>query len=98
LRNHSTKEREILAIVWGVRYFRPYLYGTKFTIVTYHKPLTWIVSVKDLGSRLRLRIKLEEYDYEIVFKKGVTYTNADALSRISQLAAITGVTEQKGNL
>jgi hypothetical protein len=30
-------------------------------------------------------IKLEEYDYEIVYKKGVLNTNADALSRISGL-------------
>ena len=94
-RNYSNTEKELLAIVWGVRYFRPYLYGTKFTIVTDHKPLTWIVSVKDLGSRLlRWRIKLEEYQYEIVFKKGVANTNADALSRISRVAAVTGATEQ----
>ena len=98
-RNYSTTEKELLAIVWGVCYFRPYLYGTKFTIVTDHKPLTWIVSVKDPGSRwLRWRIKLEEYDYEIVFKRGVANTNADALSRISQLAAVTEATEQKRKL
>ena len=95
-RNYSTTEKELLAIVWGVRYFRPYLYGTKFTVVTDHKPLTWIVSVKDPGSRLlRWRIKLEEHDYEIVFKKGVANTNADALSRISQMATATEATGLK---
>ena len=71
-----------------MRYFRPYLYGTKFTVVTDHKPLTWIMSVKDPGSRLlKWRIKLEEYDYDIVFKAGTSNTNADALSRINRLIA-----------
>jgi hypothetical protein len=95
-KNYSTTEKELLAIVWGVRYFRPYLYGTKFTVVTDHKPLTWIVSVKDPGSRLlRWRIKLEEYNYEIVFKKGAANTNADALSRVNCLGTVTGVSEEK---
>ena len=92
-KNYTT-EKELLAIVWGVWYFRPYLYGTKFTVVTDHKSLTWIMSVKDPGSTLlRWRIKLEEYDYEIVFKKGVFHTNADALIRVSSLVADKGATE-----
>jgi hypothetical protein len=87
-RNYSTTEKELLAIVWGVRYFRPYLYGTKFTVVTDHKPLMWIMRVKDPGSRLlKWRIKLEEYDYDIVFKTGASSTNAEALSRINRLIA-----------
>jgi len=52
-KNCSTSEKELLAIVWGMRYFRPYLYGRKFTVVTDHKPLTWIVNVKDPGSKVR---------------------------------------------
>jgi len=72
-----------LAIVWGCKYFRQYLYGRKFTIVVDHLPLTWIFSVKDPSSRLlRWRLKLEEYEYEVVYKKGFSNTNAEALSRI----------------
>jgi hypothetical protein len=85
-KNYSTTEKELLAIVWGMRYFRPYLYGKQFLVVTDHKPLTWIMNVKDPGSLLlRWRIKLEEYDYEVVYRKGTLNTNADALSRNSSL-------------
>jgi hypothetical protein len=85
--NYSTVEKELAAIVWGIKHFRPYLCGRKFKIVSDHKPRTWIMSVKDPGSRLlRWRIQLEEYDYEIVYKPGVQNSNADALSRINTLA------------
>jgi hypothetical protein len=47
----------------------------------------WIMNVKDPGSRLmRWRIKLVEYDYKVVYKKGALNTNADALSRIHRLS------------
>ena len=58
------------------------MYGTKFKIITDHKPLIWLFSVNDPGSRLiRWRLKLEEYDYEIIHKAGRANANADALSR-----------------
>jgi hypothetical protein len=95
-KNYSTIEKELLAIVWGMRYFRPYLYGRKFTVVTNHKPLTWIMNVKDPGSRLlRWQIKLEEYDYEVVYRKRALNTNADVLSRISSLTGEKGAPEKK---
>ncbi|XP_011863867.1 PREDICTED: uncharacterized protein LOC105559856, partial [Vollenhovia emeryi] len=81
-RNYSTIEKELLAIVYAVQHFRPYLYGKKFTLVTDHKPLTWLHKLKDPTSRLaRWRIKLAEYDYEIIYKPGKINANADALSR-----------------
>ena len=82
----------MLAIVWGVHTFRPYLFGRNFKIISDHKPLIWGLQVKDPGSRLlRWRIKLEEYDFEIEYKPGKQNTNADALSRIpyKQCLAIT---------
>jgi hypothetical protein len=85
-RNYSTSEKELLAIVWSIKHFRPYLYGRKFKITTDHQPLTWIMNVKDPSSRLlRWRIKLEEYDYEILYRKGALNANADALSRINEV-------------
>nr|CAH7755991.1 unnamed protein product [Callosobruchus chinensis] len=81
--NYSTTEKELLAVVWAVKYFRPYIYGRKFTIVTDHKPLQWLFSVKDPSSKLlRWRLKLEEHDFDIVYKKGTLNKNADFLSRI----------------
>jgi hypothetical protein len=38
-RNYTTREKELLAVVWGIKHFRPYLYSRKLTIVSNHKPL-----------------------------------------------------------
>lgn len=81
--NYSTIEKELLAVVWATKYFRPYLFGRRFTIVSDHKPLQWLFSLKEPNSKLiRWRLRLEEYDYKIVYKKGKCNKNADALSRI----------------
>lgn len=80
---YSTIERELLAIIWAAKHFRPYLYGRKFYIYTDHRPLAWLHSLKDPSSKLtRWRLRLQDYDFEIIYKKGKQNTNADALSRI----------------
>lgn len=82
-KNYPTIEKELLAIVWAVKYFRPYLYGRTFKILTDHKPLVYLFNLKDPSSRLfKFRIVLEEYDYEIEYIKGTENAVADALSRI----------------
>lgn len=92
----STIEKELLAIVWATKYFRPYLYGRKFKIYSDHRPLQWLFSLKEPNSKLlRWRLKLEEFDYEIIYKKGKQNTNADALSRID-LNANETVSPQPG--
>lgn len=83
--NYSTIEKELLAIIWATKYFRPYLFGRKFIIETDHRPLTWLFSIKEPNSKLvRWRLKLSEFDYQIKYKKGKKNSNADALSRIEQ--------------
>ena len=80
--NYSTIEKELLAILFSVETFRPYLYGRQFTLETDHRPLVWLHNVKNPNSKLiRWRLRLNEYDYVIVYKKGIINSNADALSR-----------------
>ncbi|KAH8294585.1 hypothetical protein KR054_008113, partial [Drosophila jambulina] len=80
---YSTVEKEMLAIIWATKYFRPYLFGQKFQIVTDHKPLTWLMNFKEPNSKLvRWKLQLLEYDYEVVYKKGSQNVVADALSRV----------------
>jgi len=83
--NYNTTEKELLTIIWAANHFKPYVYGTKFKMITDHKPLIWLFNVNDSGSRLiRWRLKLEEYDYEIIHKAGRANANADALARESR--------------
>lgn len=44
--NYYTTEKELFAILFGVKQYRPYIYGRHFCIITDHKPLTWLFSVK----------------------------------------------------
>lgn len=82
-RNYATVEKEMLAIIWAVKYFRPYLFGRSFVIITDHKPLTWLMSFKEPTSKIvRWRMQLAEYDYEVLYKKGSQNLVADALSRV----------------
>lgn len=84
--NYNTTEKELSSIVWGIKVFRPYLFGQQFHIVTDHRALLWLFNLKDPGSRLtRWRLKLEEYQYTIHYKAGTSNTNADALSRIHRV-------------
>lgn len=80
--NYSASEKEMLAIVWAVKHFRQYLYGTRFTVYTDHQPLIYINNSKNNPKLIRWRLQLAEYEYDIVYKKGKLNTNADALSRM----------------
>ena len=89
-RNYATTELECLAIVWATEQFRPYLFGGKFHIYSDHNPLVYLDNMKSKTSRVaRWRLQLAEYDYEIVYKKGILNANADALSRIETINSIS---------
>lgn len=82
--NYPTIDKELLAIVWAIKHFRPYLYGKHFKILTDHRPLISLFNMKDPSSRLfKFRLLLEEYDFTIDHVRGSENAAADALSRIS---------------
>lgn len=80
---YSATEKELLAIIYATKHFRPYIYGTKFEIRTDHKPLLWLRQKNDLNRKLlRWKLDLEEFEFEIKYKKGTLNNNADSMSRI----------------
>ncbi|XP_064399260.1 uncharacterized protein LOC135345747 [Halichondria panicea] len=79
---YSVIEKECLAIKAGVAAFQVYLLGRPFTIQTDHRALMWLNQLKDKNSRLtRWSLSLQPYRFEVVHRKGVDNSNADALSR-----------------
>lgn len=79
--NYSTTEKEALAISWAVEKYRPYLHGSKFVLVTDHKPLIFIKNATKNSKILRWRLDLENLDYDVIYKEGRNNVVADALSR-----------------
>lgn len=76
--------KELTAIHWAIKYFRCYLYGQKFLVKTDHRPLVYLFSMKDPSSKLtRIRLDLEDFDFDIEYIKGTDNVGADALSRIN---------------
>lgn len=82
--NKPIIEKELLAIHFAITTFRPYLYGQQFTVLSDHKPLIYLYSLKNPASKLtRIRLDLEEYNFIVEYIKGKDNVVADALSRIS---------------
>lgn len=81
-RFYSTTQKECLAVLFAVEKLRPYLEGTKFTVVTDHWSLKWLHSIKDpMGRIARWSIRLQQYDFDVVHRKGKEHVVPDALSR-----------------
>lgn len=79
-RNYTTTERECLAVVHFVTEFRPYLWGSRFKLLTDHQSLTWLLhSKRESTARLtRWMLRLQEYDMKIKHHDGCKHANADA--------------------
>jgi hypothetical protein len=78
----TRKEKELLAVVHFVRYFKQYLLGRTFKLRTDHAALSWLRHTPDpIGQQARWLEQLEEYDFSIEHRPGIRHGNADAMSR-----------------
>ncbi|GJU63967.1 putative reverse transcriptase domain-containing protein [Tanacetum coccineum] len=74
--------KEGLCLLFALKIWRHYLYGTKCTVFTDHKSLQHILDQKELNMRQRRWLELlSDYDCEIRYHPGKANVVADALSR-----------------
>ena len=82
--NYSQIEKETLAVVFGTEHFNQYIYGRAFLVESDHKPLQPILkrNIDKAPPRIqRMLLRLQKYDFELVFTPGTTIPVADTLSR-----------------
>ena len=80
---YANIEREMLAVVFGCERFHTYVYGTRFTVESDHKPLEMII-LKNLAAapqRLqRVLLPIQPYDVQIRHRPGKEMALADNLA------------------
>lgn len=87
-KNYSQLEKEALSIIFGLRKFREYLFGNRFTIITDHQPLLGLLGPgkpfpEKAAARIqRWALELSSYDYSLEFRATTKHANCDALSRL----------------
>ena len=79
---YSQTEREMLAVVWEVKHFHLYVYGSHFQIITDHKPLLGIFGTqKPATPRMdRWKLRLMPYNCQLQYRPG-NDNPADFMSR-----------------
>ncbi|GMF57707.1 unnamed protein product [Phytophthora fragariaefolia] len=79
---YGITELECMAVGWAINIFRPYLYGRRFTVVTDHAALKWLMTSNNLTGNLhRWALSLQEYEFDVEYRPGSTNVVAGALSR-----------------
>nr|GEX64106.1 putative reverse transcriptase domain, ribonuclease H-like domain, aspartic peptidase domain protein [Tanacetum cinerariifolium] len=80
-KNYTTHDLELGSVVFALKIWRHYLYGTKCTVFTDHKSLQHILDQKGFNMRQRRWLELlSDYDYDIRYHPGKANVVADALS------------------
>jgi hypothetical protein len=83
-KHYPITELECMSIIEGVNQFHVYLANQHLKFFTDHKAIVWLRNFKHTNNRLhRWALRLQEYDFEIIYKEGSNNTAADCLSRLA---------------
>ncbi|KAL8583208.1 hypothetical protein ACOMHN_053721 [Nucella lapillus] len=83
-KNYSTIKKECLGIVWVIKKFEAYLYGTIFVLETDHRPLQYLRKNKtDNGRLVCWALQLQQYTFTLRIIPGVDNVGADYMSRLN---------------
>ena len=78
----TTREQELIAVIWACETFHRYIWGQYFTIQTDHANLQWLQSVSPQKGRLaRWAMRRPEYEFDLQHKPGHANGDADDFSR-----------------
>ncbi|GKC55961.1 putative reverse transcriptase domain-containing protein [Tanacetum coccineum] len=84
-KNYTTHDLELEVVVFALKIWRSYLYGTKCVVFTDHKSLQHILDQKELNMRQHRWLELlSDYDCEIYYHPGKANVVANTLSRKEQ--------------
>ena len=88
--NYAAHERELLAVVDALKFWRSYLHGQKFIVHSDHYPLRYLESQDRLSPRqVRWLERIVDFDFKIIPVSGKSNIVADALSRQPQNTSST---------
>jgi hypothetical protein len=83
-RNYPTHDLELAAVVFVLKLWRHYLFGSRFDVFSDHKSLKYLFDQKELNMRQRRWLEfLKDYDFGLNYHPGKANVVADALSRKS---------------
>jgi len=93
--NYNIIEREALAMVYALHKLKHSLLGDRFVFYVDHMDFVYLINKPQVfGKIVRWLLLFLEYDFQIVYKPGISHLMVDALSRLPNQVELVGVRDQ----
>src|SRR5277367_5086812 len=84
-RSWAVTHLELGAVVFAVGHFRRFLQNTRFTLLTDHHALCWLLGKKNVTGKLaRWTLTLQEFNFDVKYVRPGLICDADCLSRVGE--------------